>query len=434
MSSGSTRIYIRASIALTMNPAMETIEDALITIENGRITNITKRPSSEILHGETVIDGSNCIVLPGLVNGHTHVSMGLFRGAAEDLPLNRWLKEVIFPLEKKWVNPEFISLGSKVSLVEMLRTGTTTFNNMDYFSDVVAAVTHDVGLRAIGGQTIIGEHTFGSLNKLRDNFDKYLERVSDYPLWTPALAPHSIYGVPREILREAYEYSMKRDLRVHIHLAEVQEEVDLCRKEFNRSPAAYLEECGFWSERTTIAHAVCIDEDDMEIFNKYKVGIAHNLESNMKLGTRICPVVELRKKGIPVAIGTDSVASNNNLDLLTEADMVAKLQNHRLGAGALKAEEVVKMLTIEGAKAIGMDQTIGSLEVGKAADIIAVDINNIHSVPLRSPYTHLVYGATGADVQHVVVNGKVLMQNRQLLTVDEEKILTEARQWYRGHM
>lgn len=428
---GKNELYIVGGIALTLNPSLSVIEEVLIYIRDGKIAKLGRRGDFPIPKEARILDGNQCLVLPGLINGHTHVGMGLFRGVAEDLPLARWLGEAIFPLEEKWVSEDFVYLGTLLSVAEMIRSGTTTFNNMDYFSEVVARATHKAGLRSIGGQTYIDTLKRSPPGGLAGFYDEYLAATADYELHTPALAPHSIYGVSKEALKGVLECSEKRNLRIHIHLAETEDEVEECRKLHGKSPVEYLNECGFWSYKVIVAHGTCLSEKDIQILGRNRIGIAHNAESNLKLGTRICPVVELREAGCPVALGTDGVASNNNLDLLGEADIAAKLQTFRKGAGALKAQEVVRMLTVEGARALGLDSEIGSLEVGKAADIIAVDIHNPHSVPFRNPYTHLVYSASGMDVKHSVVAGRILMENRELLTVDEQAIIKEAEQWKR---
>lgn len=424
-------LYIVGGTALTLNSSLSVIEEALIYIRDGKIAKLGRRGDFPIPKEARILDASQCLVLPGLINGHTHVGMGLFRGVAEDLPITRWLGEAIFPLEEKWVSADFVYLGTLLSVAEMIRSGTTTFNNMDYFSEVVAKATHKAGLRAIGGQTIIDTLKRSPQGGLAGYYDEYLAAVADYELHTAALAPHSIYGVSKEALTSVLEYSEKHDLRIHIHLSETQDEVEECRKLHGKSPVEYLDAFGFWAHRVIVAHGTCLSMKDIQILGRNKIGIAHNAESNLKLGTQICSVVELREAGCAVVLGTDSVASNNNLDLLGEADVAAKLQTFRKGAGAIKAQEVVKMLTIEGARALGLDSEIGSLKVGKAADIIVVDIHNLHSVPFRNPYTHLVYSASGMDVKHSVVAGRVLMENRELLTVDEEAILKEAEQWKR---
>jgi len=290
---------------------------------------------------------------------------------------------------------------------------------------------HETGMRAICGQTLVEISGVEGAEDLFTKFDEYLEKVAKFPLVTPAVAPHSVYGVSDKSWKRVIDYVEKRQLAVHVHLAETQEEEDHCQKTYGMTPTEYFERIGLWSQRTVAAHGTCLTEKEIEILGHHHVGVVNNPESNLKLGTRICPVVELRAAGAYVGLGTDGTASNNDLDLFREADTAAKLQIFRKGIGTLKAEEVARMLTIEGARALGMGDEIGSLEKGKAADVIAVDLRKPHLQPLYNPYSHLVYAASGADVKHTVVNGQVLMENRQLLTINEEALLDEATRWGR---
>ena len=256
-----------------------------------------------------------------------------------------------------------------------------------------------------------------------------MSKITGYPLVRPAIAPHSIYGVSDKTWHRVIEFARKRKLSIHVHLAETQQEEDHYQKKLGISPTEYFERIGLWESQALAAHSTCVTEKSIAILGKYKVGIAYNPESNLKLGTKICPVVELREAGANVALGTDGVASNNNLDLLQEADFAAKLQVFRKGIGALTTLDTVRLLTSEGARALGLGEIVGSIEVGKDADMVAVDTLKPHAAPLYNPYSHLVYSATGADVKHVLVQGRVLLQNYQLTTLNEADIIREARRW-----
>jgi len=408
------------------------LEDAAIGIAGNKIVYVGTRADAKPVPGARKVDCTGCLVMPGLVNGHTHTGMSLLRGLADDLPLETWLREVIFPTERKWGSAEFVYWGSLLACAEMIRSGTTTFNDMYYFEEKAAQASSEAGLRMVAGQSLTEESDVDGIAKdLYGSFDRFREKVSDFPLVTPAVSPHAIYSVSRENWRKLIDYSARTQTRIHFHLSEVQSEIDACLKLHGKTPVQVFEEWGLWELPVTAAHAVVLTQQDIAILGKNRVGISHNPESNFKLGTRIAPVVELRQAGARVAIGTDSTASNNNLDMLEEADFAAKLQSAKYGAGALKAHEVVSMLTQEGAHAVGLGELVGSLEVGKAADIIAVDVSAPHAVPLYNAYSHIVYSAGGRDVKHSMVHGQVLMENRNLLTLDEQEIVREAASWAR---
>jgi 5-methylthioadenosine/S-adenosylhomocysteine deaminase len=418
--------------ALTMNDQNEIIRHAVVEIREGIINSIKSDPNfkpTEFPEAHA-IDVRGNLILPGLVNCHTHVPMSLLRGIAEEMPLARWLFEGIFPFEKKWGDQTFVYEGALVSCIEMIRTGTTLFNDMYYFEDRVAQAVQEAGLRAVCGQTLIErDDVFEPAAKLLDEFDQYLDRVKKYDRVTPAIAPHSVYSVSTALFEKLMVYSEKNNLKIHVHLSETQDEVDQCVKKYGATPTEYLDQLGFWGHHVMAAHATCLTDRDIEILGRRKVRISHNPESNLKLGTQICPVVKLKSAGAVVGLGTDGSASNNNLDLFQEADFAAKLQVYREGVGKLKAKDVVRMLTIEGARVLGLDSSTGSLETGKWGDAIVIDINNAHSLPLYDPFAHVVYSATGQDVIHSVVGGTLLMENRVLKTLNEAKILENAVRW-----
>jgi 5-methylthioadenosine/S-adenosylhomocysteine deaminase len=362
---------------------------------------------------------------------HTHSPMSLLRGVADDLPLERWLRDAIFPIEQAFAGPEFAYWGTLLSCVEMIRTGTTTFNDMYFFQDQVAKASDESGLRAICGQTLVEiSDVDKSKDRLFEKLDAFLDSLTPYKRVLPAVAPHSVYGVQASTWEKIIDYAAEKKLRVHTHISEVQSEVEECMKLHKKSPVEFFESVGLYSRCHTIAaHMVILSQRDIQIAGRHKLGIAHNIDSNMKLGTKISPVVELRDAGAKVGLGTDGAASNNNLDLLQEVDFAAKCQSFRLGPGALPAHEAFRLLTIEGAEALGMERSIGSLEPGKQADIVAVDVSHVHAVPLYDAYSHLVYSASGRDVKHSVVAGSVLMEDYKVKSLDEAAILKEARRW-----
>ncbi|MBI4405041.1 MAG: amidohydrolase [Deltaproteobacteria bacterium] len=425
--SGDGVIY--GGTALTMDGQSAIIPNSIIEVCAGRIKAICAKENYVPPPGVKGLDATGCLVMPGFINGHTHVGMTLFRGIADDLPFHTWLNDHIFPIERKWVSEELVATATTLAAAEMIRSGTTTLNDMYYLTQVVAKTLDRVGLRALCGFVVIEIGHVGKPTQTLADFEMFTSYLENFPLIEPTLAPHGLYGVSKELFRQVIELAKKKDVLIHTHLAETQEEVDECYQRHGVSPVEYLDGLGLWSCKVSAAHCTCLSEKEIEILGRNKVGATHNPESNLKLGTKICPVTELRAVGCSVALGTDSVASNNNLDLLAEAGVAARLQTLQKGIGSLRAEDVVRMLTIEGAASIGMADRIGSLEVGKSADIIAIDVNNPHAVPLFNPYSHLVYSANSADVKHSMVNGKVLMENFRLNTIDEKALLKQARDW-----
>ncbi|MFM8314975.1 MAG: amidohydrolase family protein, partial [Deltaproteobacteria bacterium] len=401
-------LTIIGGTALTFNKTNEIIENAQIDILNGRIVSIKTLEKPTSLKAKKVIDAAQCLVLPGLINGHTHTGMTLLRGIADDLPLHTWLNDKIFPLEKKWGSQEFVYLGTLLAQVEMIRSGTTLFNDMYYFEESAAKAVHESGLRAICGQTLVEISGVEDTQKIFSQFDEYLSTISQYHRVLPAIAPHSIYGVSDKVWEKVAWYAEQKGLRVHLHLQETATELEDCQKKRNMTPTEFFEKIGIWKNRSVAAHAVCMSDNDIEILSRNRVGVIHNPESNLKLGTQISPVAKMRAAGVRVGLGTDGTASNNNLDLLQEADTAIKLQALQNGVGKLKSEDVVRMLTLEGAQALGLDHEIGSIEVGKSADLIAISTEFAHAVPLYNPFSHLAYSACGRDVKHSVVGGTVL--------------------------
>lgn len=426
------KLWIWGGTALVPSAPNGVIEDAAIGIQGGKIVFIGKRSEIQPPPGSRKIDATGCLVMPGLVNGHTHTGMTLLRGFADDLPLETWLREAIFPAERKWGSPEFVYWGGMLAAAEMIRSGTTTFNDMYYFEERSAQAAHEAGLRMIAGQSLTEESDIDGTGKdIARSFDKFRESVSDYELVTAAVSPHAIYSVSESSWKRLIEYCAKNSMRIHFHLSEVQSEVDDSLKKHGKTPVEFFEGLGLWELPVTAAHAVCLTEKDIQILGRHGVGISHNPESNFKLSTRTAPVVELRRAGAQVALGTDSTASNNNLDMLEEASFAAKVQAAKYGAGALKAAEIVQMLTSEGARALGLGEVTGALKVGLAADVIAIDVTAPHAVPLYNAYSHVVYSASGRDVKHSIIAGQVVMENRNLLTLDEQEIVREAASWAR---
>lgn len=418
---------IWGATVLTLDPQLRIIPSGVITIRGGKISSIESNPQFCPSSGMAHLDARDCLILPGLINGHTHVGMTLLRGIANDLPLYEWLNQHIFPLERELGNKSFVSLGSQLASIEMIRGGITLFNDMYYFEEAAAEAIHQIGLRAICGQTHIEISGVEKSSDIFKKFDKFFEHLVSYPLIEGALAPHSIYGLSEGLWRDLVQYSRKNDLILHTHLCETREEVENIKNQRGMSPVQWFDSIGLFDQKAICAHAVELSSEDIQLLGKKHVGIVYNPESNLKLGNQICPVVELRNHGARVAFGTDSTASNNNLNLLAESDVGTKLQALKYGVGQLKAVDAVKMLTIEAAKALHMDQVTGSLEVGKSADLIVMELNKPHSIPIFDWYSHVIYSAQQSDIRDTIVAGKFLMRDRQLTTADEKTILESAK-------
>jgi 5-methylthioadenosine/S-adenosylhomocysteine deaminase len=421
--------WLTGGTALVMDAADTTIENSAIHVKDGKIAWIGAEKEARIATGARKVDTSKCIVTPGFINGHTHTGMTLLRGLANDLPLDRWLNEAVFPMEQKWAGPEFVHDGNLLAAAEMIRAGITSFADMYYFQESAAKAMHQAGLRMLAGAAIIQISKIQDPRKILDGLDHFRENLKQYPLVQACMAPHSIYGVDDSLWGPLLEYSAKYSLLLHIHIAESQAEEATAFAKYGKTTVQYLESVGLWKQKVLAAHCVELTPEDIQIMGSHRAGVAYNPESNLKLGNRICPVVELRRAGAKVCLGTDSVVSNNNLQIIQEADVGLKLQSMKYGPGAMTARDMVRVLTQEGADALQMGDRVGSLEVGKRADIIAVDTWKAHMQPVYDPYAHVVYSATSRDVKHSIVDGKILMEDFALKTLDEKAILEMAFEW-----
>jgi 5-methylthioadenosine/S-adenosylhomocysteine deaminase len=381
------------------------------------------------------IDCGGRVVMPGLVNAHTHVPMTLLRGLADDLRLDVWLMGYMMPVEREFVNPEFVSLGTRLGCAEMIRSGVTCFADMYYFEDAIAKATAAVGMRALCAQTVLRFPTpdatsyEDSLALARD----FIERWRGHPLIVPGPAPHAPYTCTAEILRACAELAVEYDVPLHTHLAETTLEVDNARREHGMPVVPWVKKQGLFDAKVLAAHCVHVDEGEIRALKNFNAGVAHNPSSNLKLGAGIAPVAKMLELGLDVGIGTDGAASNNDLDMFEEMRLAALLAK---GAGgdptALPARDALAMATRLGARAMHLDHLTGSLEPGKRADLIVVDLDTLHNVPAfdRDPngiYAQIVYASKSTDVVDVMCNGRWLMRGRALLTVDERELREAAR-------
>ena len=380
------------------------------------------------------IDGTGCLVMPGLINGHLHAAMTLFRGLADDLPLKSWLEEHIFPAEGKWVSEEFVYWGTLLACAEMIRSGTTTFCDGYFFEDQAARAGLQSGMRGLAAQGILDFPTPDSPSPAESiqRIKNFIQDDSASKLIKPAIFAHTVYTCSPNLLKECRSLADRHGVPLITHLSETRKEVEEVIKKYGRRPVDHLENLGLLSSSLIACHCVWLTDEEMDLLARRKVRVVHNPESNMKLASGVAPVPDLLARGVAVGLGTDGCASNNNLDLFQEMDFAAKLHKvHRLDPTAMPSPTVLEMATLGGARVLGMEEEIGSLEAGKKADVIVLELNRPHLQPMYNPVSHLVYSATGADVRDVIIDGKLVMENRNLLTLDEEEILEHAKEWGR---
>src|ERR1044071_679770 len=424
-------LIVSGGTVVTMDARRRVIEDGAVAVANGRIVAVgTRAEVAGRYAARQVIDASGSAVIPGLVNGHTHVPMSLFRGIADDLDLSEWLTKYIFPAEAKNVTEEFVRAGTQLGLAEMIRGGTTTYCDMYYFEDAVAEETERAGVRGLLGETVIDfpvpdNKTWPDAMRYAARF---VARWKGNRLITAAIAPHAPYTVSEAHLKEVRSFSDRTGAPVVTHVAETRKEVEDITRDHGATPVEYLSRIGFLSPRDVFAHTVHLTENEIGLLKRNGVGSVHNPESNMKLASGVAPVPQLMKAGVAVGLGTDGAASNNDLDMWEAMDYAAKL--HKLSTGDPKvvtAEEALAMATIGGARALHMEGDIGSLEEGKRADIVVVGLDSLHQTPRYNVYSHLVYATKASDVRTVVIEGRVVMRERRLLTLNEALIKQKAR-------
>ena len=407
------------------------LEKGTICIEGDSIVRIMsqeQRRKQKVLKAKKTMDASGGIVLPGLINGHTHAAMSLFRGLADDLPLMEWLNDYIFPAEKG-LDFDFVYTGTQLACAEMILSGTTTFCDMYLFEEATAKGARDAGMRAVVGEVLYDfpSPNYGPIEKGLEYTEDLIRRWEGDPLISVAVEPHSLFTCSPDLLTSANDLAVKHGTRLIIHVAETTAEVRQIKERYGKLPFEHLNSLGLLGPHLIADHCVHLDEGEMERISANHVNVIHNPESNMKLASGIAPIPELLERGITVGLGTDGCASNNNLDLFTEMDMAAKLQKVRMeDPTVMDALTVMRMATIEGAKALGLSHLTGSIEEGKKADIIIVDTNKPHLTPIYNPYSVLVYSARGNDVRHSIINGRPVMEDRVLKTVDLTEVMDKA--------
>ncbi|HXP85905.1 MAG TPA: amidohydrolase [Bryobacteraceae bacterium] len=422
---------LTARYVVTEDPSHRVIENGAVAVLGDHILAVGPRAEIEKVYtAKQRLDRPNSILAPGLINTHTHAGMSLFRGVADDLNLQDWLNKFIFPAESKNVDREFVRWGTRLAALEMALSGTTTYTDMYYFEETVAEETKAAGLRGVLGQTVIGfpAPDYKTPQATLEGTEKFFRSFANDPLIVPAVAPHAIYTVPNDVLQASRRLADKYQKPLVIHLSETNTENDDALKQRGKTPTAALDALGVLNGWTVAAHGVWLTDADLAILKARGTGLAHNPSSNMKLASGIAPVVKILSLGIPMGLGTDGVAgSNNDVDMMEEMDLAAKLQKVATGdPQALPAQQAFDMATITGARALGLEKMIGSIEKDKRADLIVIRLDAPHAVPLYNVYSQLVYALKGSDVGDVMVNGKLIVRNRQMLTVDARAVLAKA--------
>ena len=430
MKSSEPDYIFGARYLLPASAQTDVIEGGAVAVTGDTISEVDaaetlkeKYPASQFIWEE------HGLIMPGLVNTHTHAAMSFLRGLADDLPLMDWLEKHVFPIEAK-LTEEIVYQSTLLSIAEMIRSGTTSFCDMYLFSKEVAKAVDESGIRGWVGEVLYDfpSPCYGELENgisyVKDLFSEY----KDNPLVTITTDPHSVYTCSPDLLTKLGNLAEDNNSLYVIHLSENDVEVDTCRQRYGCRPVEHLANLGLLNRSTLASHCVKINSSDMDLMQQHNINVSHCIESNMKLASGLSPVVEMKRHGINISIGTDGSASNNNVDMFSEMSSVAKIHKVRcMDPTVMGAEETLGAATQGGAKALSMEKCIGSLEVNKKADFIVLDLDQPHLVPMYSIPSHLTYVARGSDVIHSFVGGRQLMKNRQLLTIDEQKLLKTMR-------
>lgn len=426
-------ILIVNGVVLTLDTELpQRIDPGAIAVLDGKIEAVG--PADKIMtnfEAPKVLDASGCVVLPGLINSHTHAAMTLFRGLADDLPLMDWLHDHIFPAEGR-LTGKWVYWGTMLACAEMILSGTTTFCDMYLFEHKVAEAARDAGMRAMVGEVLYDfpSPSYGPIENGLRHTESLIERWRGDPLVRIAVEPHALYTCSPQLLRQCDEIARRNQAPLIIHLSENEAEVRQIVDRYGRRPVSHLSDLGLLGPGLIADHCVALDENDISLLARNEVKVVHNPESNMKLASGIAPVPHLLDAGITVALGTDGCASNNNLDMFGEMDTCAKLHKAAtLDPTVLPAETVLKMATVNGAAALGWEGRLGRIAPGMLADIIIVDFAKPHLTPVYNPVSHLVYAAGAADVRTSIIGGRVVMEDRKLLTLDLEEIFANVREF-----
>lgn len=412
----------------------EVLNDHSIVIHHGHIIDILPTADAILKYtADEQLELTDQALIPGLINAHTHACMSLFRGIADDLPLMDWLNNHIWPAEGRWVSEEFVRDGSKLAIAEMIKTGTTCFNDMYFFPEITAQVAAAAGMRATVGMIVI-DFPSAWASDHNEYFEKGLklhDEFKNHPLINTAFAPHAPYSVADEPMQRVQMLAHELEAPIHIHVHETQDEINMSEEQYGKRPLQRLKELGLLSPSLVAVHMTQLQDEEIQQVADNGAHVVHCPQSNLKLASGMCPVNKLIKAGVNVALGTDSAASNNNLDMLSELQTAALLSKGVAGnATALPAIEALKTATINGAKALGIADKTGSLDIGKAADITAINLNKLGSMPVYNAVSQIVYSSQSSDVSHVWINGRQVLKNGHLTTLDEADILSQAADWH----
>ena len=427
-------LLVTGGTVVTMNEGRTILDDGALAIKGDSIVAVGSRTEIEGKYSAPdTLNASGKLVLPGFINGHTHVPMTLFRGLHDDVTLDDWLRKYIFPAEAKNVTEEFVRWGTRLAAAEQIRAGVTTYADMYYFEDAVAEETKAAGMRGVLGETFIDFPAPDNKNEaaMLTYTEAFLKKWQGDPLIHASVAPHSIYTCSKKTLEDTSALARKYHAPILIHVSEMKKEWDDSQKQNGMSPVQYLDKVGVLGPDVVAAHCIFVDAADRKTLADRHVGCVHNPSSNMMLASGVSPVPEMRVAGVAVGLGTDGPAgSNNDLDIMEEMDLAAKLAKITKGDPlALNAKATVEMATIDGARALHMEKEIGSLEAGKKADLVLLDLDKPNAVPMYEVYAQIAYALKGSDVSTVIIGGKPVMRDRKLLTVNEAEAIAKAQDY-----
>ncbi len=426
-------ILIHARWVIPVEPEDTVYENYALAVKNDKIVALlSSKDAKRKFKAKEELTLENHALIPGLINAHTHAAMTLFRGLANDLPLMDWLNNHIWPSEKKWVSPVFVKDGTKLAIAEMIRSGTTCFNDMYFFSDNTAEVCVNIGMRAVIGLIVIDIPT--SWASTSDEYITKGEYIHDTfkhnPLISTAFAPHAPYTVSDDSLKRIAVLAEELDIPIHMHIHETNDEIEQSIKQYGKRPLSRLSDLGLLSSRLIAVHMTQLEKNEINELKKTRVSVAHCPESNLKLASGLCNIGELQKNNINVCIGTDGAASNNDLDMIGEMHTAALLaKGVSNDCICSDSHTTLRMATLNGAKALGLNKLIGSLKKGKQADVVAIDLNQIETIPLYEPLSQIIYAADRRQISDVWIAGKRLLKNRELTTLKYEELLENSKLW-----
>jgi 5-methylthioadenosine/S-adenosylhomocysteine deaminase len=425
---------LRADYLLTMEDLLPVVKDGAVAIKGKSIVDSgTYADISEKYSSDTIIGGKDKVLLPGLISTHTHAAMVYFRGLADDLPLQEWLEKHIWPAEGKWMTSEFVNDATGLACLEMLKAGVTTYADQYFFQEIAAQKLEKIGMRGVLGTGVIDFPFTGFALTVDDYFTNARNLIKNWKnsdLVYPCIAPHATYTCSTDNYKKANALSEEHGVPLHTHLAETEFEVSETMKRYGKTPVEYLESIGLLTERLFAAHCVWVSDKEIELLAKNNVGVAYCIESTLKLASGFAPVAKMLKAGVKIGFGTDGAASNNDLSVLGEMSTAAKVHKAvSKDPTVLDSKTTLLMATRMGAEVIGLGDEIGSIKPGKKADLVIADLNQPHLSPLYDIYSHITYCMRPDDIETVMVNGKVLVENRRLITADEDEILGKSREW-----